>query len=150
MSLENKINEDLKSAMKAKDQAMLRGIRAIKSAILLYNTSGSAEAMNEEKEIALLQKLIKTRQDSLDIYEKQSREDLAVIEREEIEVIKRYLPKQLSEEEITAAIANIIKITGATSMKDMGKVMAEASKELAGKADGKTISAIVKSQLTSA
>ncbi|MDQ3016893.1 MAG: GatB/YqeY domain-containing protein, partial [Bacteroidota bacterium] len=92
MSLEANINEDLKNAMKAKDQAGLRGIRAIKSAILLFNTSGSADVLNEEKEIALLQKLIKQRQDSLDIFEKQGREDLAVVEREEIEVIMRYLP----------------------------------------------------------
>ena len=148
MPLETTINEDLKNAMKAKDQAALRGIRAIKSAILLYNTSGSADALNEEKEIALLQKLIKQRQDSLDIYEKQGREDLASVEREEIAVIMRYLPKQLSEEELRAAISEIIGRTGATTMKDMGKVMAEASKELAGKADGKTISAIVKDLLS--
>src|SRR5688572_25879793 len=140
MSLELRINEDLKNAMKAKDQAALRGIRAIKSAILLYNTSGSAESLNEEKEIALLQKLIKQRQDSLDIYEKQGREDLAVVEREEIAVIMRYLPKQLSNEELQSAVKEIINRTGASSMRDMGKVMAEASKELAGKADGKAIS----------
>lgn len=149
MSLESTINEDLKTAMKAKDQAALRGIRAIKSAILLYNTSGAAEPLNDEKEIALLQKLIKQRQDSLDIYEKQGREDLAVVEREEIEVIMRYLPKQLTEVELRAAIADIISRTGAQSMRDMGKVMAEASKELAGKADGKTISVVVKEILSS-
>jgi len=148
MSLESTINEDLKSAMKAKDQAALRGIRAIKSAILLYNTSGSGEELTQEREIALLQKLIKQRQDSLDIYEKQGREDLAVVEREEIAVIMRYLPKQLSEEELRAEIQSIISRTGAASMKDMGRVMAEASKELAGKADGKTISTIVKSLLS--
>jgi uncharacterized protein YqeY len=148
MSLEANINEDLKNAMKAKDQAALRGIRAIKSAILLFNTSGNADALNEEKEIALLQKLIKQRQDSLDIYEKQGREDLAVIEREEIAVIMRYLPQQLSEEEIKANIKNIMDKLGATSMKDMGRVMAEASKDMAGKADGKTIAAIVKSMLS--
>ena len=148
MSLESTINEDLKTAMKAKDQAALRGIRAIKSAILLYNTSGAGSEITADGEIALLQKLIKTRQDSLDIYEKQSREDLAVIEREEIEVIKRYLPQQLSEDEIKAAVKAIIDSTGASSMKDMGKVMAEASKEMAGKADGKTISAVVKAMLS--
>ena len=148
MSLETTINEDLKTAMKAKDQAALRGIRAIKSAILLYNTSGAGEPLNDEKEIALLQKLIKQRQDSLDIYEKQRREDLASVEREEIEVIMRYLPKQLTEVELRAAIADIISRTGAQSMRDMGKVMAEASKELAGKADGKTISAVVKELLS--
>ena len=98
MSLETTINEDLKTAMKAKDQVALRGIRAIKSAILLYNTSGAGEELNPDKEITLLQKLVKQRQDSLGIFEKQGREDLAVIEREEIAVIMRYLPKQLSEE----------------------------------------------------
>jgi len=148
MSLESTINEDLKTAMKAKDQAALRGIRAIKSAILLYNTSGATDEMNTENEIALLQKLIKQRQDSLDIYEKQGREDLAVVEREEIEVIMRYLPQQLTEVELRAAIADIISKTGASSMRDMGKVMAEASNELAGKADGKTISVVVKELLS--
>ncbi len=148
MSLESTINEDLKTAMKAKDQASLRGIRAIKSAILLYNTSGAADPLTPEREVALLQKLVKQRQDSLDIYEKQGREDLAVIEREEIEVIMRYLPKQLSEAELREAVQNIMQRLGATTMKDMGRVMGEASKELAGKADGKTISAVVKSLLS--
>lgn len=148
MSLEATINEDLKTAMKAKDQAALRGIRAIKSAILLYNTSGSADALDGEKEIAMLQKLVKQRQDSLDIYIKQGREDLAAIEREEIAVIMRYLPQQLSEAELKAAVKSIMDRLGATNMKDMGRVMGEASKELAGKADGKTISAVVKSMLS--
>ena len=148
MSLENKINEDLKTAMKAKDQVALRGIRAIKSAILLYNTSGSGSELSPEGEIAILQKLVKQRQDSLDIYEKQGREDLAVVEREEIEVIMRYLPKQMTEDELKAAVKGIMDRIGATSMKDMGKVMAEASKEFAGKADGKTISAVVKAMLS--
>ncbi len=148
MSLEATINEDLKTAMKAKDQAGLRGIRAIKSAILLYNTSGSGEALNAEKEIALLQKLVKQRQDSLDIYVKQGREDLAVVEREEIEVIMRYLPKQLTEDELKTEIQAIMTRLGATTMKDMGKVMAEASSAFAGKADGKTISMVVKAMLS--
>jgi uncharacterized protein YqeY len=148
MSLENTINEDLKTAMKAKDQVALRGIRAIKSAILLFNTSGATEGMDAEKEIALLQKLVKQRQDSLDIYEKQGREDLAVVEREEIEVIMRYLPKQLTEDELKVAIKDIMTRLGATTMKDMGRVMGEASKEFAGKADGKTISAVVKAMLS--
>ncbi len=134
--------------MKAKDQAALRGIRAIKSAILLFNTSGTNEGLNPEKEIALLQKLVKQRQDSLDIYVKQGREDLAVVEREEIEVIMRYLPKQLSEQELKDAVKGIMARLGATTMKDMGRVMGEASKELAGKADGKTISAVVKALLS--
>ncbi len=148
MSLESTINEDLKTAMKAKDQAGLRGIRAIKSAILLYNTSGTGETLNTEKEIALLQKLVKQRQDSLDIYVKQGREDLAVVEREEIEVIMRYLPKQLTEDELKTEIQAIMARLGATSMKDMGKVMAEASSAFAGKADGKTISLVVKAMLS--
>ena len=148
MSLETTINEDLKNAMKAKDQAGLRGIRAIKSAILLYNTSGASAELNAEGEIALLQKLVKQRQDSLDIFVKQGREDLAAIERDEIEVIMRYLPKQLSEEELKTAVKDIMSRLEATSMKDMGKVMAEASKEFAGKADGKTISAVVKALLS--
>ncbi|MEO6132350.1 MAG: GatB/YqeY domain-containing protein [Saprospiraceae bacterium] len=148
MSLENTINEDLKTAMKAKDQVGLRGIRAIKSAILLYNTSGSGEELNAEKEIALLQKLVKQRQDSLDIFEKQAREDLAAIERDEIAVIMRYLPKQLSEDELKTAIKGIMDRLGASTMKDMGRVMGEASKEFAGKADGKTISAVVKNLLS--
>lgn len=148
MSLEATINEDLKTAMKAKDQVSLRGIRAIKSAILLYNTSGATGELDTEKEIALLQKLVKQRQDSLDIFVKQGREDLASIEREEIEVIMRYLPKQLSEDELKETIQSIMNRIGATTMKDMGKVMAEASKELAGKADGKAISAVVKALLS--
>lgn len=148
MSLENKINEDLKTAMKAKDQASLRGIRAIKSAILLFHTSGTGEELTPDKEIALLQKLVKQRQDSLDIYVKQSREDLASVEREEIEVIMRYLPKQLTEDELRTAIREIMTRLGATTMKDMGRVMAEASKKFAGKADGKTISAVVKALLS--
>ncbi len=148
MSLETTINEDLKTAMKAKDRVALRGVRAIKSAILLYNTSGAGDELNPEKEIALLQKLVKQRQDSLDIYEKQGREDLAVIEREEIAVIMRYLPKQLTEEELKEAIRMIMTRLNATTMKDMGRVMAEASKEFAGKADGKTISGVVKSLLS--
>ncbi len=149
MSLENTINEDLKTAMKAKDQISLRGIRAIKSAILIYNTSGAGDELNQEREIALLQKLVKQRQDSLDIFEKQGREDLAKIEREEIEVIMRYLPKQLSDDELKEAIKSIMSRLGANTMKDMGRVMGEASKEFAGKADGKTISAVVKALLSS-
>ena len=148
MSLETTINEDLKTAMKAQDQVALRGIRAIKSAILLYKTSGATDELDSEKEIALLQKLVKQRQDSLDIFEKQGREDLAVIEREEIAVIMRYLPQQLSEDELRNEIKSIMTQLGATTMKDMGRVMGEASKKFAGKADGKTISAVVKSLLS--
>lgn len=147
MTLEDRITQDLKEAMKAKDKVTLRGIRAIKAAILLAKTDGSGNALNEESEIKLLQKLVKQRKDSLDIYIKQKRDDLAQTEKEEIEVIQKYLPKQLSLEELEVTIKAIIEKTGASSMKDMGKVMGMASKELAGKADGKTISGVVKQLL---
>jgi len=148
MTLEEKIKPDLITAMKAKDQAGLRGIRAIKAAILLAKTDGSGNEITSELEIKMLQKLIKQRKDSLEIYEKQGREDLAVTEREEIAVIEKYLPEQISAEELEGVIKTIIGQTGAASMKDMGKVMGMASKQLAGKADGKTISGIVKQLLS--
>ncbi|PHN01072.1 GatB/YqeY domain-containing protein [Flavilitoribacter nigricans] len=147
MTLEERIKPDLVAAMKAKDQASLRGIRAIKAAILLAKTDGSGRAITPEVEIKMLQKLIKQRKDSLEIYEKQDRGDLAVTEREEIEVIERYLPEQVSQEELEKVIKDIIEKTGASSMKDMGKVMGMANKQLAGRADGKTISAVVKQLL---
>lgn len=134
----------LKEAMKSKDQAALRSIRAIKAAILLQKTDGSGKALDEAGEIKLLQKLVKQRKDSLEIYEKQGREDLAVTEREEIAVIERFLPEQLSEAKLEDVLKKIIEQTGATSMRDMGKVMGMASKQLGGKADGKTISGVVK------
>ena len=148
MSLESKIMTDLKEAMKSKDQAAMRSIRAIKAAILLAKTDGSGKELDDAGEIKLVQKLVKQRQDSLDIYIKQNREDLAAVEREEIEVLKRYLPQQLSEDELRPIIAEIISETGAEGMKDMGKVMGIASQKLAGKADGKTISTIVRQSLT--
>jgi uncharacterized protein YqeY len=148
MNLEIKINNGLKEAMKNKDQAALRGIRAIKAAILLFKTDGSGQELNEEKEIKLLQKLMKQRQDSLDIYVKQNREDLAIVEREEMEIIQRYLPEQMNEEELKKVIQNIISETGASGIKDMGKVMGLASQKLSGKADGKTIAALVKDSLS--
>lgn len=147
MSLEQKIGKDLITAMKAKDQVALRGIRAIKSAIILMKTDGSGEALNEDKEIKMLQKLVKQRKDSLDIYRKQNRPDLAKIEEEEIEIIEKYLPKQLDASELESILKGIIEQTGASSMRDMGKVMGMASKQLAGKADGKTISSVVKQLL---
>lgn len=147
MSLEQKIMQDLKTAMKAKDQASLRGIRAIKSAIQLAKTDGSGKDIDEATEIKMLQKLVKQRQDSLSIFEKQDREDLAVKEREEIEVIQRYLPEQMSEAELETQLKAIIEQLGASSMKDMGKVMGAANKALAGKADGKSISTKVKQLL---
>lgn len=148
MSLETKLMTDLKDAMKAKDQAALRSIRAVKAALLLMKTDGTGAEITEEKEIKLLQKLVKQRQDSLTIYEEQGREDLAVTEREEIAVISKYLPEQMSTEDLTALIKDIIAQTGAEGMKDMGKVMGMASAKLAGKADGKTISSVVKGLLS--
>ena len=147
MSLESKITTDLKTAMKAKDQAALRAIRAIKAQILLVKTDGSGKKLDEQGEIKLLQKMVKQRKDSLSIYEKGGRTDLAQVEAEEIAVIEKYLPQQMGEAELTTFLKNIIEKTGASSMKDMGKVMGMASKQLAGRADGKTISTIVKQLL---
>lgn len=147
MTLEEKIMNDLKEAMKLKDQVAMRSIRAIKAAILLFKTDGSGDTLTEDKEIKLLQKLVKQRQDSLDIYIKQGREDLASVEREEIAIIQKYLPEQLSESKLKEIIGVIIAESGATSVKDMGKVMGIASQKLAGKADGKMIAAVVKELL---
>ncbi len=147
MSLEEKISKDLVVAMKAKDDATLRTIRAIKSAILLAKTDGSGQAIDEAREVQMLQKLLKTRQESLDIYAKNNRAELAQKESEEIEVIKRYLPKMMEGAELEAVLQQIIAETGATSARDMGKVMGAANKQLAGKADGRAISEIVKSLL---
>lgn len=148
MSLEEKINKDLVTAMKAKDEVALRGIRAIKSAILLAKTDGSGQAIDEAREVQMLQKLMKTRQESLDIYVKNNREELAQKEREEIEVIKRYLPAMIEGAELEEILKKIVAETGATSAKDMGKVMGAANKQLAGKADGRAISDIVKKLLS--
>jgi uncharacterized protein YqeY len=148
MSLEVKITNDLKEAMKNKDQATLRSVRAIKAAILLFKTDGSGNALDETAEIKILQKLVKQRQDSLDIYTKQGREDLAVTEREEIAVIQKYLPAQMSVEEMKTTIQAIIAETGATSAKEMGKVIGLANQRLAGKAEGKVIAAMVKELLS--
>lgn len=144
MNLEDRIKEDLKNAMKAKDKAALRGIRAIKAAILLAKTDGSGEELTEEKELKLLQKLVKQRKESIEIYEKEGRDDLAQTEKEEVAIIEKYLPEQLSDEALEKELKKIIDSVGATSMKDMGKVMGTATKQLAGKADGKAISAKVK------
>jgi len=142
------IDQEIKKAMLAKDQAKLRGLRAIKAAILLARTEkGSAEEITEDAEMKILQRLIKQRKESADIYKQQGREDLSVIEEEEIEVISQFMPQQLGREEVETVIANLIKESGASSVKDMGKVMGLANKELAGKADGKLIAEIVKTQL---
>ena len=149
MSLEQKTMADLKTAMLAKDEKSLRGLRAIKAAILLAKTSeGAGGELKEDDEIKLLQKLVKQRKDSLEIYQQQNRTDLAQKEQEEIEVIEKFLPKQLSAEELQLEIKKIIAETGATSPADMGKVMGAATKKLSGKADGKTISAAVKELLS--
>ena len=148
MSLEEKINNDLKEAMKARNEVALRGIRAIKSAILLAKTDGSGQPVDEAKAVQILQKLVKTRQESLDIYEKNNREDLAKVEREEIAIIRPYLPQMLEGDAVETIIRQIIAETGAVSAKDMGKVMGAANKQLAGKAEGKTISEMVKKILS--
>ncbi|MEP6927078.1 MAG: GatB/YqeY domain-containing protein [Ginsengibacter sp.] len=145
MSLEQKVMGDLKTAMLAKDEKSLRSLRAIKAALINLKTSeGFSGEVKDDDEIKLLQKLVKQRKESLDIFEKQNRNDLAEKEREEIEIIEKFLPKQLTEEELKEVIAAIIKETGATSQADMGKVMGMANKQLGGKADSKTIAAIVK------
>ena len=149
MSLEITINAEIKTAMLAKNEAALRALRAIKSAILLAKTAdGKQGEINEEDEIKLLQKLAKQRKDSLEVFEKQQREDLAIKEREELEIIEKYLPKQMDESELKSVLQEIITQVGATSAAGMGKVMGVASKQLAGKADGKAISAMVKTILT--
>ena len=136
--------------MRAKDSLKLEALRAIKSAVMLEQTStGGSDTLSDEQEIKLVQKLVKQRKDSAQIFRDQNRPDLAEPEEAQAEVIAQFLPEQLSEEEITAIIQAIIEKTGAEGMKDMGKVMGMASKEMAGKADGKTISTIVKAQLNS-
>lgn len=149
MSLEKKVNDDIKSAMLARDEAGLRALRAIKAAILLARTSEGGQAvMSPEEELRLLQKLVKQRRDSLEIFEKQQRSDLARKEREEIEVIERFLPGQLSPEVLKEAVAAIIAEVGATGPADMGKVMGLATKKLTGQADGKAISEVVRTLLS--
>ena len=148
MSLQTKVMDALKEAMKAKDTIALESLRAIKSAILLAKTeAGAAAELAEEEELKLLQKLVKQRKDSAVLYAQQGRNDLAEPELAQVAVIEKFLPKQLSEAEVTEAVKAIIAKVGATSAKDMGKVMGVATKQLAGKTDGKVISAIVKSLL---
>ncbi len=144
MTLEQKISQDLVVAMKAKDNKALRGIRAIKSAIQLAKTDGSGQEIDEAREVQMLQKLVKTRQESYDIFMKNGREDLAAIEQEELEIIRPYLPAMLEGEALENAIRAIIAETGAAGAKDMGKVMGAANKALAGKAEGRAISEVVK------
>lgn len=137
----------MKAAMRAKDAVALESLRAIKSALLLAQTSGTGGEMTEEEEVKLVQKLVKQRKDSAAIFKEQGREDLAEPELAQVAVIEQFLPEQLTEEEIEKVVVQTIDATGASGMKDMGKVMGMVSKELAGQADGKTISAIVKQKL---
>ncbi|MGV6829623.1 MAG: GatB/YqeY domain-containing protein [Flavobacteriales bacterium] len=148
MSLQKQIMDAMKIAMKAKDTVSLSALRAVKSELLLAKTSGANEELAEADEIKILQKLVKQRKESAAIFKKQNRDDLAQPELEQAAVIEKFLPEQLSEEEVTKIIDNIIEQTGATSMKDMGKVMGLTNSKIAGKADGKTISTIVKSRLS--
>jgi len=149
MSLEQKVMTDLKTAMLAKNEVALRSLRAIKASIILAKTSeGAGGSIREEDEIKLLQKLIKQRKDSLEIYKAQNRADLATKEEEEIAIIEKFLPAQMSSVELKSVLEKIISETGASSPADMGKVMGLATKQLAGKTDGKSISAMVKQLLS--
>ena len=148
MSLTTQIDQDIKQAMLAKEADKLRALRAIKAALLLMRTEkGAAEEVTPEGEIKVLQKLSKQRKESADIYKTQNRDDLYTIETDELQVIESYLPKQMSKEEVEVYLKDLISRVGATSVKDMGKVMGAANKELGGKADGRTISEVVKSLL---
>ncbi|GEQ87008.1 aspartyl-tRNA amidotransferase subunit B [Patiriisocius marinistellae] len=148
MSLSSKIMEAMKIAMKAKDSQALQALRSVKSAILLAQTeSGAKEELNEDAEMRILQKLVKQRKDSAAIFSEQGREDLAAPEIAEAAVIERFLPAQLSEEEVAKLVDEAITQTGASSMADMGKVMGIVNGKAAGRADGKTISTIVKARL---
>ncbi len=147
MGLQQKVMEQMKMAMKAKDTVALESLRAIKSALLLAQTSGNGD-LSEDDEIKLVQKLVKQRKDSAAIFTEQGRDDLAEPELAQVAVIEQFLPEQLTEEEIEKVVVQTIDATGASGMKDMGKVMGMVSKELAGQADGKTISTIVKNKLS--
>jgi uncharacterized protein len=149
MSLETEVMSHMKDAMKAKDEALLRGLRAIKAEIIKAKTDpGANGVISEDTEIKILQKLVKSRKDSLEIYQQQNRPDLATKESEEIAVIEKFLPQQMDEAALTNAITQIIAETGAAGPQDMGKVMGVASKQLAGKAEGKAIAATVKALLS--
>lgn len=148
MALLENIDQAIKQALLAKDQVNLRGLRAIKAALLLAKTEkGASENLDEDTEIKILQKLVKQRKESAEIYKQQNREDLLKIELEEVAVIESFLPKALNPEELEAAIKSIIEETGASSIKDLGKVMGLATQRLGGRADGKSISNLAKSLL---
>lgn len=149
MSLEQQIMSDLKAAMLAKDEVALRSLRAIKAAILLAKTAeGGSGELSADAEMKILQKMVKQRKDSLDIFSKQGRTDLAQKEQEEIAVIEKFLPKQMDAEELRVVLKEIITKIGASTAADMGKVMGAANKELAGKAEGKLIASLVKELLS--
>ena len=149
MSLEQDIMSAMKDAMRSKNQVALRALRAVKSALIIQKTEvGSSSEMSDKDEMKLLQKLVKQRRDSADIFSKQNREDLAKPELEEVEVISKFLPAAMSESEIESVVKETIASLGAEGMKDMGKVMGVVSGKLAGKADGKTISILVRSNLS--
>jgi len=148
MDLEKEVMEKMKAAMKAKDTVALSSLRSIKSEILKQKTSGNSAEMSEAEELKMVQKLIKQRKDSAQLYQEQNREDLAKDELDQVAILEDFLPKQLSEEEIKVQVKAIIAEIGASSMKDMGKVMGLASKQMAGKAEGASISKIVKTELS--
>ncbi len=149
MGLQEKVMTEMKAAMKAKDTVALESLRAIKSAILLAKTEKVGTELSEEDEVKLVQKLVKQRKDSAAIYQQQGREDLAEPELAQVAAIEKFSPEQLTEEEIEKVVVQTIDSVGASGMQDMGKVMGIVSKELAGQADGKTISTIVKAKLSS-
>ena len=147
MNLKDQINQDIKNAMRAKDQAALRALRSIKSAILLAETDGSGNEVDDAVVLKIIQKLAKQRKESLELFDKQNRPDLAEKEQEELNTLEKYLPKPMGEEELLAFLKKLVADTGAEGMKDMGKVMGAAQAQLAGKADGKAISKIVRELL---
>lgn len=149
MGILNNLTNEIKDAMRAKDKLKLEALRSIKSAVMLQQTqAGAGNELSDEDEIKLVQKLVKQRRDSATIFREQNRPDLAEPEEAQAEVIAAFLPQQLTQEEITSIVKEIVENTGASGMKDMGKVMGMASKQMAGKADGKTISKVVKSLLS--
>jgi hypothetical protein len=147
MALEKEVMTQMKAAMKAKDSTALEALRSVKSEILLAKTESDSKELTEEKELQLVQKLVKQRKESAELYKEKGREDLVEVEEKQAEVIAQFLPKQMSEEEIGAEVDVIISETGAEGMQDMGKVMGKATQKMAGKADGKTISKIVREKL---
>lgn len=148
MSLENTINDAIKTAMREKDKTALDALRAVKSQIILLKTEARGAEVSPEQEIAILQRMIKQRKDSYEQFTAQGRDDLATVETDQMRVIEKFLPAQLSPAELETEIKKIIEETGATSVKDLGKVMGTASKALAGKSDGKSISEMVKKLLS--